>query len=270
MLLRRQARARQRYALPDGPLFARALAALGRRSANCSRRARATAAGPASCWPSSRPGKPLLWVQERMAILEAGRLHPPGLPSQNLIHVEARDARDALWAMEEGLRCPALCAVIGEFWGDPAALDFTATRAVGTTNNMGTVRPDPELVDGRGTERVGGRQDDRAPLGGIAARELADRRRLAGPVDPDDEHDRRTAADRRAQAPRQVARDQERGQLRADGRFGTARVAARIGRARRGRSRAPPRHRRRSASPRRRPTMGHRFRRSREIRGAGT
>lgn len=72
--------------------------------------------------------KPLLWVQDRMAILESGRVHPPGLPCQNLIHVEARDARDALWAMEEGLRCAGLSAVIGEIWGDPKALDFTATR----------------------------------------------------------------------------------------------------------------------------------------------
>lgn len=72
--------------------------------------------------------KPLLWVQERLAILEAGRIHPPGLPSRNLVHVEARNARDALWAMEEGLRCSGLSAVIGELWGDPAALDFTATR----------------------------------------------------------------------------------------------------------------------------------------------
>ena len=72
--------------------------------------------------------KPLLWVQERMAILEAGRIHPPGLGLPDLIHVEARDARAALWAMEEGLRCPGLSAVIGELWGDPAALDFTATR----------------------------------------------------------------------------------------------------------------------------------------------
>ena len=63
-----------------------------------------------------------------MAILESGRIYPPGLPIQNLIHVEARDARDALWAMEEGLRCAALSAVIGEIWGDPRALDFTATR----------------------------------------------------------------------------------------------------------------------------------------------
>jgi protein ImuA len=72
--------------------------------------------------------KPLLWVQERMAILESGRVHPPGLPTQNLVHVEARDARDALWAMEEGVRCSSLSAVIGELWGDPKALDFTATR----------------------------------------------------------------------------------------------------------------------------------------------
>ena len=72
--------------------------------------------------------KPLLWIQDRMAILESGRVHPPGLPGENLIHVEARDARDALWAMEEGVRCACLSAVIGEVWGDPRALDFTATR----------------------------------------------------------------------------------------------------------------------------------------------
>lgn len=72
--------------------------------------------------------KPLLWVQDRMAILESGRVHPPGLSTQDLIHVEARDARDALWAIEEGVRCSALSCVIGEIWGDPKVLDFTATR----------------------------------------------------------------------------------------------------------------------------------------------
>jgi len=78
--------------------------------------------------------KPILWVQDRMAILESGRIHPPGLPSRDLIHVEARDARDALWAMEEGVRCPALSCVIGELWGDPRALDFTATRRLAVTS----------------------------------------------------------------------------------------------------------------------------------------
>ena len=72
--------------------------------------------------------KPLLWVQDRMAIIESGRVYPPTLPTRNLIHVEARDARDALWAMEEGLRCAALSCVICEIWGDPKVLDFTATR----------------------------------------------------------------------------------------------------------------------------------------------
>ena len=83
--------------------------------------------------------KPFLWVQERMAILESGRIHPPGLPTQNLIHVEARDARDALWAMEEGLRCLGLSAVIGEIWGDPKALDFTATRRLAVASERSGV-----------------------------------------------------------------------------------------------------------------------------------
>lgn len=71
--------------------------------------------------------KPLLWVQDRMSILETGRPFPRGIDAE-FIHVEARDAKAALWAMEEGLKCAALSAVIGEIWGNPKALDFTATR----------------------------------------------------------------------------------------------------------------------------------------------
>ena len=78
--------------------------------------------------PQLAADRPLLWVQDRMAIREAGRVHPAGLPGVHLIHVEARDARDAMWAMEEGLRCSGISAVIGELYGDPASLDFTATR----------------------------------------------------------------------------------------------------------------------------------------------
>lgn len=76
------------------------------------------------------PG-PLLWVQEGRAFGEMGRPFVHGLPRSlggNCIHVAARNARDALWAMEEGLKCPSLSAVIGEIYGDPRALDFTATR----------------------------------------------------------------------------------------------------------------------------------------------
>jgi protein ImuA len=74
-----------------------------------------------------------------MAILESGRIHPPGLPSRDLIHIEARDARDALWAMEEGLRCAELSCVIGEIWGDPRALDFIATRRLAVASERSHV-----------------------------------------------------------------------------------------------------------------------------------
>lgn len=82
--------------------------------------------------------RPILWVQERMAILESGRAYPPGL-GIDLIHVEARDARSALWAMEEGVRCAGLSAVIGELYGDPAALDFTATRRLAVASERSRV-----------------------------------------------------------------------------------------------------------------------------------
>lgn len=72
----------------------------------------------------------MLWVQDPVALGDHGRPYPhwrrPGGPA--LLHVAARSAKDALWAMEEGLRCGALSAVIGEIAGNPRALDFTATR----------------------------------------------------------------------------------------------------------------------------------------------
>jgi protein ImuA len=83
--------------------------------------------------------KPVLWVQDRMAVVESGRIYPPGLGDSDILHVEARDARDALWAMEEGVRCAGLSAVIGELWGDPAALDFTATRRLAVASERSHV-----------------------------------------------------------------------------------------------------------------------------------
>ena len=119
------------------------------------------------------PGKPLLWVQERMAILEAGRIHPPGIRSFDLIHVTARDARSALWAMEEGLRCAALGGVIGELWGDPASLDFTATRRLAVASERSGV---PAWL-----VRLGGASN----LSGARMRwRIASRPSLAHPFDP--------------------------------------------------------------------------------------
>ena len=84
-------------------------------------------------------GASVLWVQDRMALREGGRVHPRGLPPCELIHVEAPDAKAALWAMEEGLRCPALGLVVGEIWGEPRALDFTATRRLAVAAEAGGV-----------------------------------------------------------------------------------------------------------------------------------
>ena len=73
--------------------------------------------------------RPVLWVQDHLSRREAGRLYLAGFPAEmEVITVEVSRPADALRAMEEGLGCPALAAVVGEVWGDPAVLDFTATK----------------------------------------------------------------------------------------------------------------------------------------------
>jgi len=73
----------------------------------------------------------VLWVQDRRAVQRGGRPYLHGLPPElrdRLIHVEAATPQDALFALEEGLRCRDLACVIGEIVGNPRALDFTASR----------------------------------------------------------------------------------------------------------------------------------------------
>ncbi len=73
----------------------------------------------------------VLWVQEKRAVELSGRPYLQGLPDdlQNrLIHAEAATPEDALFALEEGLKCRDLACVIGEIVGNPRALDFTASR----------------------------------------------------------------------------------------------------------------------------------------------
>ena len=75
--------------------------------------------------------KAILWVQDEEAIRCGGRPYRPGLPKsvrERVIHVAARNAADALFALEEGLRCRDLACVIGELAGNPRQLDFTASR----------------------------------------------------------------------------------------------------------------------------------------------
>ncbi|MFN4112452.1 MAG: hypothetical protein ACK4GD_00765 [Sphingomonadaceae bacterium] len=78
----------------------------------------------------------VLWVQDRAAIRLGGRPYRPGLPrwlQARLIHVAADKPEDALFALEEGLRCRDLACVIGEIAGNPRALDFTASRRLTLT-----------------------------------------------------------------------------------------------------------------------------------------
>lgn len=78
----------------------------------------------------------LLWVQDKAALRLGGRPYHPGLPRpfrNRLIHVVAPKPEDALFALEEGLRCRDLAAVIGEVTGNPKALDFTASRRLTLT-----------------------------------------------------------------------------------------------------------------------------------------
>ena len=79
--------------------------------------------------PLAGDPRPVLWVQDRPSRREAGRPCLGGLPrGLRLIYVRANRPVDVLWTMEEALYSHGICAVLGEIWGDPPALDFTATK----------------------------------------------------------------------------------------------------------------------------------------------
>ena len=95
----------------DGPAAAAFLAALLVRLAGCSKRG------------------PVLVCQSRGGAARFGRLHGPGwrdlgLEPADLLILRARREKDVPWAMEEGLRCGALAAVLAEVEG----LAFGASR----------------------------------------------------------------------------------------------------------------------------------------------
>ena len=73
----------------------------------------------------------VLWVQDKASLRLSGRPYRPGLPTDlraRVIHVAAKSPEDALFALEEGLRCRELACVIGEVAGNPKALSLTASR----------------------------------------------------------------------------------------------------------------------------------------------
>jgi protein ImuA len=76
-----------------------------------------------------RGQRPVLWVQDRLSRKVTGYPCLAGIGTMRpLIMVNLSRAADVLCALEDGLRCRSLGGVIGEIWGDPAVLDFTATK----------------------------------------------------------------------------------------------------------------------------------------------
>ena len=88
--------------------------------------ARFTAAAPAG-------RSAIVWIVEDFAAIEGGAPYGPGLALHGLdpvglILVHAASAKDALWAMEEALKCRSVAAVIGEIWSLEKIYDLTAAR----------------------------------------------------------------------------------------------------------------------------------------------
>jgi len=86
----------------------------------------------------------LLWAGDGVSPNEAAALHGPGLyrfglDPGRILTASCRSARDVLWAMEEGLACPGLVAVVGEMRGDAKALDLTASRRLDLRARQGGV-----------------------------------------------------------------------------------------------------------------------------------
>jgi protein ImuA len=77
--------------------------------------------------------RPLLWVTEAAVLREAGLpygtgLDRFGLDATRLIVVSVRRPGEALWVLEEGLRCAGLAGAVAEIRGAPRKLDLTASR----------------------------------------------------------------------------------------------------------------------------------------------
>lgn len=114
----------------DGAATGLALAQIGQPSVDAGSTDRAAGHGALEHGQAANAA-PLFWVQEKRAIREMGRVFAHGLPPalrRPVLQVAANSAKDVLWAMEEGLKCPSFGAVIGEIHGNPRALDFTASR----------------------------------------------------------------------------------------------------------------------------------------------
>ena len=83
--------------------------------------------------------RPWLWVQDQKSRLRSGIPLLHGLPQSlryGCHYISADKPEDALFVMEEGLRCSALGFVIGELAGDPNALGFTQSRRLAVASEQ--------------------------------------------------------------------------------------------------------------------------------------
>jgi protein ImuA len=74
-----------------------------------------------------------LWIQTDFAANESGNIYGLGcdlfgLPARHLLLLKVSHPLDALWAMEEALKCRALASVVAELPNDGLIADLTATR----------------------------------------------------------------------------------------------------------------------------------------------
>lgn len=77
--------------------------------------------------------RPLVWIRQDFLDSEAGEINGRGLAELGLdpaqvVLVKVSSGEDALRAGEQAVRTAALGAVVIEPWGEPKALDFTASR----------------------------------------------------------------------------------------------------------------------------------------------
>lgn len=82
---------------------------------------------------AAQGGGDTLCIQTDFAALESGDIYGPGcdlfgLPTRQLLILKVSRPLDALWAMEEALKCRALASVIVELPQDGSSADLTATR----------------------------------------------------------------------------------------------------------------------------------------------
>jgi protein ImuA len=87
-------------------------------------------------------GREVLCIATDYAALAAGAPYGPGLDRlglcmDRLLILRVAHPRDALWAFEEALKCPALAAVLAELPEDGSAADLTATRRLSLAAQAG-------------------------------------------------------------------------------------------------------------------------------------